>query len=72
MKNSILLKSCMLLPALWFAAYIVLIVVGFFSGVAGCSDSFYCNFYCKFGIGLFTLVTLGFVIYTVRCCYKKD
>jgi len=53
--KSILLKTGVFGSALFFAVYILLIVVGSFSHFFGARDGFYCNFYCWFSISLLSL-----------------
>jgi len=50
--KSILLKTGVIGSALFFAVYILLILVGSFSHFLGAGDGFYCNFYCWFSISL--------------------
>ena len=57
----ILLKTGVIGSALFFAVYILLIVVGSFSHFCGAGDDFYCNFYCWFAISLISLAAISII-----------
>ena len=65
MKNSNLISIGLGLPLLWFAAYLLLVIIGCVAFQCGAGDQFYCSFYCKFGVGLMATATGGFLIYKV-------
>ncbi len=71
MDRNLIIKSILILPSLWFIAYIIMIIIGMVGQQAGCENSFYCGFYCHIGIAIFTIATVGFIAYFIRCCLKQ-
>lgn len=70
MKSQIL-KSCFLLPVIWFATYVAFAVFGGLATIFGASDAFYCTVYCRIGLAAFLIVTGVFVAYQgVKCIHK--
>ena len=65
MKKSFLIAAGLGLPVLWFAAYVLLVVVGCVAFSCGADQQFYCGFYCKFGMSLLIAVSgvAGYMLY---------
>jgi len=64
MKKTVL-KWMLIISALLFADWVIMIFLGCFSGMCHASDNFYCKFYCKAGIVLllFTLFLSFYFMY---------
>jgi hypothetical protein len=54
----------LIIAAVLFADWIIMIVAGCFSGLCRASNSFFCTVYCYFGIGLLTasIILAAFLI----------
>jgi hypothetical protein len=74
--NKTLLKSCFVLPLIWFAAYIGLVVIGGLAAMYGASDKFYCTVYCKIGVWILIAATGVYVAYQtakyIRSCRSSE
>ncbi|MDD2305033.1 MAG: hypothetical protein PHP53_10100 [Prolixibacteraceae bacterium] len=61
MKHS-LVKLLLIIPALLFLDWIIMVLVGSVSNILGANDNFFCTIYCDFGIALL-IETILFVVY---------
>lgn len=70
-----LMKSCFILPLIWFISYIGLVVVGGLAAMYGASDKFYCTVYCKIGAISIIVITGIYISYQtakyIRSCRKE-
>jgi len=60
--KTLLVKLLLIVPALLFLDWVIMVVVGSVSGIFGASDNFFCTIYCDFGIALL-VSTFLFVAY---------
>jgi hypothetical protein len=49
MKGAMIFKVCIVFPLVIFIDYVVMIMLGIISHVAGCGDMFYCGTFCTVG-----------------------
>jgi len=62
--KTLLVKLLLIVPALLFLDWVIMVVVGSVSNILGASDNFFCTFYCDFGIALL-VSTFLFVAYLI-------
>lgn len=62
--KTLLVKLLLILPALLFLDWVIMVVVGSVSNIFGANDNFYCTIYCDFGIALL-VSTFLFVAYLI-------
>ena len=60
--KTLLVKLLLVVPALFFLDWIIMVIVGTVSSIFGATDNFFCTFYCDFGIALLVISFL-FVAY---------
>jgi hypothetical protein len=56
------IKWIMLISALLFADWVLLVLFGCFSALCKASDKFFCNIYCKAGIALLSVTVILFAV----------
>lgn len=61
MKTEILPKVLLLLPAIVFADFLFMTLLGCLTNLLGFEDDFYCGLYCVIGKGILLLSALIFV-----------
>ncbi|MDD2306115.1 MAG: hypothetical protein PHP53_15545 [Prolixibacteraceae bacterium] len=62
--KTLLVKLLLIVPALLFMDWVIMIVVGSVSSIFGANDNFFCTIYCDFGITLL-VSTFLFVAYLI-------
>ena len=62
--KTLLVKLLLIVPALLFLDWVIMVVVGSVSNILGANDNFFCTIYCDFGIALL-VSTLLFVAYLI-------
>jgi hypothetical protein len=50
--KTLLVKLLLIIPALLFLDWVIMVVVGSVSSIFGANDNFFCTIYCDFGIVL--------------------
>jgi hypothetical protein len=60
--KTLLVKLLLVVPALLFLDWVIMVIVGSVSNILGASDNFFCTVYCNFGIALL-VSTFSFVAY---------
>jgi len=63
MKTS-LIELLLVIPAILFLDWVIMVVVGFISNIFGANDDFFCTIYSDFGIALLVISFL-FVAYLI-------
>ncbi len=60
------LKWLLIIAALLFADWLIMIFLGCFSGLCHASNKFFCSFYCYAGISLLSVsaIIVAYLIYT--------
>ena len=60
-----LIKWLLIIAALLFADWIIMIILGCFSALCHASTKYFCSVYCYFGIALLTLTVfiIGYLVY---------
>jgi hypothetical protein len=66
-----LLKWLLIVPALLFADWILMIMIGCISGLCHANDQFYCTVYCKLGIFLLSTTALYFMFLVYQEILRK-
>jgi len=63
--KSAVVKWLLIISALLFADWLIMIFLGCFSGLCHASNKYFCSVYCYIGIGLLTLTAfiLGYLIF---------
>ncbi len=66
MRTTTVLKWLLIIAALLFADWLIMIFLGCFSGLCHASDKFFCSVYCYAGISLLSLTALvaAYLVYT--------
>ncbi len=62
--KTLLVKLLLIVPALLFLDWVIMVIVGSLSSLLGANDNFFCTIYCDFGIGLL-VSTFLFVAYLI-------
>lgn len=62
--KTLLVKLLLVVPAILFLDWVIMVVVGSVSSILGANDNFFCTIYCDFGIVLL-VSTLLFVAYLI-------
>jgi hypothetical protein len=57
MKPTII-KWILIIPAILFADWIIMITAGCLTSICGAGEKFYCGIYCYFAIGLLIISTI--------------
>jgi len=65
MRNAVL-KWILIIAAVLFADWIIMIIAGCFSSLCHASNTFFCTVYCYFGIGLLTVSIILAVYLMIR------
>jgi hypothetical protein len=60
------LKCLLIIPAVLFIDWIVMVVAGCVAGLCHAGEKFYCTVYCYSGITLLSLSIAGAMIYILR------
>lgn len=63
--KSVVLKWSLVIAALLFADWVIMVILGCFSSLCHANEKYFCTVYCKIGIVLlsFTLLLFGYFIY---------
>ncbi len=69
--NKVLVKWLLIISALLFMDWLIMIFLGCFSSMCLANEKFYCSVYCYIGITLltFTLLIIGYLL--LRQCYRS-
>lgn len=62
--KTLLVKLLLIVPALLFLDWVIMVIVGSVSNILGANDNFFRTIYCDFGIALL-ISTLLFVVYLI-------
>lgn len=63
-------RLCILLPMAFWGLFIVLILFGIVASKFGANSWFYCNVYCKVGVGLFIVAFLAIIYCQAKSCCR--
>lgn len=67
--KSMLLKTCVLLPFVLVGGYFFVALFGVIALATGASETFYCGFFCKFGVGFMIAVVGALVAFQAKKSY---
>jgi len=62
--KTLLVKLLLIVPAVLFLDWMIMVIVGSVSSIFGANDNFFCTIYCDFGIALL-VSSLVFVSYLI-------
>ncbi len=71
MKTEILSKALLLLPAILFADFLFMTLLGCLTNRLGCGEEFYCGLYCVIGKGILLLSAIIFVYLLLQDSIKN-
>ena len=64
MKNALIFKICVIVPLVVFIDYVIMILLGSFAHVVGCTNEFYCGPFCAVGKLILTL-SLMLILFSI-------
>ena len=69
--KSVILKWSLVIAALLFADWLIMVILGCFSGLCRANEKYFCTVYCKIGIVLLSLTLLLFGYFIYKSYRKK-
>ncbi len=70
--KTLLVKLLLVVPALLFLDWVIMVVVGSVSNILGANDKFFCTFYCDFGIALLVSTFLFIAYFTLKQNFRQN